>query len=155
MEGVSWSEDGDVECGRGAGGEDVEVVEQCRVAVAAVEGGEEEGDMPTFVFMSIDIVLEVNPGDSHQSSSGPGLVRVRVRPGHCFGYDAVSASGKLNIVSVTAKILVVRRWPVLEIFGRHGAGKGRIKNDKVFHFEDFIPPATLCQNQLHAWTSFV
>ena len=131
----------------------MEVVEHCRVAVAAVEGGEEEGDLPTFVFMSIDIVLEVNPGDSHQSSSGPGLVRVR--PGHCFGYDAVSASGKLNIVSVTAKILVVRRWPVLEIFGRHGAGKGRIKNDKVFHFEDFIPPATLCQNQLHAWTSFV
>ena len=46
MEGVSWSEDGDVVFGRGAGGEDVEVVEQRRVAVAAVEGGEEEGDLP-------------------------------------------------------------------------------------------------------------
>jgi len=46
VEGVSRSEDGDVVVGRGAGGEGVEVVERCRVAVAAVEGGEEEEDLP-------------------------------------------------------------------------------------------------------------
>ena len=43
---MSRSEDGEVGVGRGAGGEGVEVVERCRVAVAAVEGGEEEEDLP-------------------------------------------------------------------------------------------------------------
>jgi len=45
VKGVSGSEDGDVVVGRGAGGAGAEVVERCRVAVAVVEGEEEE-DLP-------------------------------------------------------------------------------------------------------------
>ena len=33
--------------------------------------------------------LEVDPGNSHQSSSDPGLVRVRPTLGHRFAYDTV------------------------------------------------------------------
>ena len=44
---------------------------------------------PFFLRLVVRPPTEANPGNSHQSSSDPGLVRVRPALGHCFAYNTV------------------------------------------------------------------